>query len=114
MKNLAIPFLLVTALIICFNDATAQSGCTNPVSCNFDPLATVDDGSCIGANPDINCDHLINVMDYMHFMNCLNCPADPATASIEILKCDFDGNGSVGLSDLIILISHYGEVVFFY
>ncbi|MBX7051953.1 MAG: hypothetical protein K1X54_07945 [Flavobacteriales bacterium] len=113
MKNLIIPFLVFSSFLYCSHDAFAQTGCTDPISCNFDPLATVDDGSCIGAYPDINCDHLINVMDYMLFMNCLNCPADPATASIEILKCDFDGNGSVGLSDLIILISHYGDVVIF-
>lgn len=28
-------------------------GCTDPLSCNFDPLATIDDGSCMyGPNPD--------------------------------------------------------------
>lgn len=31
------------------------SGCTDPTACNFDPLATIDDGSCIAAASNDDC-----------------------------------------------------------
>ncbi len=42
MKNLI--FFLVC--LGSFNSLLSQSGCTNPIACNFQPLAIVDDGSC--------------------------------------------------------------------
>jgi hypothetical protein len=33
-------------------------GCTNPLACNYDPLADYEDGSCIYINPPYDCDGL--------------------------------------------------------
>jgi hypothetical protein len=32
---------------VCGGDGSSCSGCTAPTSCNFDPSATIDDGSCL-------------------------------------------------------------------
>ena len=36
--------------------ALAISGCTNPTATNYNPLATIDDGSCIGGLTPGCCD----------------------------------------------------------
>jgi hypothetical protein len=40
------PPTLYSSLQACQN-ATGVSGCTNPLATNYDPLATIDDGSCL-------------------------------------------------------------------
>lgn len=47
---------------------TAQFGCTDPLACNFDPTAIIDDGSCIyeACNQDIDGDGIPDEID--------NCP----------------------------------------
>jgi hypothetical protein len=83
-------------------------GCTIPVACNYDPAAT--SGDCT------LCD----------FSSCTGCTYEEAanfdpTASVDDGSCDFsgaisdcpadlDGNGSVGVSDLLIFIAAYGTV----
>ena len=39
------------------------SGCTDPAACNYDPLATIDDGSCISTTPT---SHVINAGMYYY------------------------------------------------
>ena len=34
---------------VMFSEQISTPGCTDPAACNYDPLATVDDGSCIYA-----------------------------------------------------------------
>jgi len=83
-------------------------GCTEPVACNYDETAYLSDctlcdfSSCSGCTYDI-------------------APNYDATASIDDGSCDFsnvttscpadlDGNGIVGVSDLLIFISEYGTI----
>lgn len=83
-------------------------GCTIPVACNYDPAATVGDCTL--------CD----------FSSCSGCTYDQASnydaaAVVDDGSCDFssvisscpadlDGNGSVGVSDLLIFIAAYGTI----
>jgi hypothetical protein len=61
-------------------DFSSCTGCTYEEAANFDPAASVDDGSC----------------DFSGAIS--DCPAD------------LDGNGSVGVSDLLIFIAAYGTI----
>jgi len=83
-------------------------GCTIAVACNYDPNATVGDCSL--------CD----------FSSCTGCTYEQAanydaTAAVDDGSCDFsgvisdcpadlDGNGFVGVSDLLIFIAAYGTI----
>jgi hypothetical protein len=83
-------------------------GCTIPVACNYDPAATIGDCTL--------CD----------FSACTGCTYEQAAnydaaAIVDDGSCDFsgaisdcpadlDGNGSVGVSDLLIFIAAYGTI----
>jgi hypothetical protein len=83
-------------------------GCTIPVACNYDPAATIGDCTL--------CD----------FSSCSGCTYEEAAnydsaAVVDDGSCDFsgvisdcpadlDGNGSIGVSDLLIFIAAYGTV----
>ena len=45
-KHLISSFSLLLSLSLFSFDSFAQSGCTDSNACNFDALATVDDGTC--------------------------------------------------------------------
>lgn len=108
------------------------AGCTDPMGCNYNPAATVDDGSCdfetcygctdVGA---CNFDLAVTVDDgSCEFESCAGCTDieacnyDPA-ATIEDGSCatdcnecpaDLDGDGFVSVSDVLIFLSDYGCV----
>ena len=44
MKNFLILLVLQTFLL---GEGFSQSGCTDPLASNYDPLAVVNDGSCL-------------------------------------------------------------------
>jgi hypothetical protein len=83
-------------------------GCTIPVACNYDPAATIGDCTL--------CD----------FSSCTGCTYEEAAnfdpnAAVDDGSCDFsgaisdcpadlDGNGFVGVSDLLIFIAAYGTI----
>lgn len=82
-------------------------GCTEPVACNYDPTAGISDCTLC------------------EYTSCLGCTYETATnynpaAIIDDGSCviegggscpwDFDGNGIVGVSDLIEFIGHYGDI----
>ena len=81
---------------------TSCEGCTTPSACNFDFTSTIDDGSC----------------EYLTCLGCTNidaCNYDPS-ATIEDDSCDFncaecpgdlDGDGSIGVSDILLLLSDF-------
>ena len=83
-------------------------GCTEPVACNYDPTATISDctlcdfSSCSGCTyaeaTNFNPDAVIDDNSCEFPESTSDCPSD------------FDGNGSTGVSDLIIFIEHYGEL----
>jgi hypothetical protein len=71
------------------NEPPAIPGCTYAEACNFSPEATTDDGTCIFAEPLFDCN------------------GDPLTAS----TCDedVDGDGMVGVNDLLLLLAQFGD-----
>ncbi|MFN0031910.1 MAG: MopE-related protein [Flavobacteriales bacterium] len=60
-----VRFLLWSLLLLGFgliyNEAVAYPGCTNPLAVNYDPLATIDDGTCCFNTAYITCDLLPNL-----------------------------------------------------
>jgi len=76
-------------------------GCTYSDASNYNDEATIDDGSCIYEEFDLE-----EVYDsgYTDGVESVICP--------EISNCpsDLDGNGDVGMSDLLIFLSSFGDV----
>ena len=81
----------------------ATPGCMDSTACNYDPDATVDDGSC-------------------EFMSCAGCTDDTAcnydaTATLDDGSCeyascgcpgDLDGDGQVSVADVLLFLSDFG------
>lgn len=89
-------------------EALEGDGCTNPSYLEFDPYATVDDGSCV------------TLVVY-------GCPYEAATnynplANVDNLTCEFDGtgnntcpsdlngDGSVTTADLLVFLVSFGDL----
>lgn len=82
--------------------------CTDPSACNFNPAATVDDGSCEYAScagdceGDLNGDGSVTVADLLAVLADFGCT--------EACSSDIDGDGSVTVSDLLTLLAVFGEI----
>ena len=82
--------------------------CTDPAACNFNPAATVDDGSCEyvscagDCEGDLNGDGSITVADLLAVLADFGCT--------EACSSDIDGDGSVTVSDLLTLLAVFGEI----
>jgi hypothetical protein len=72
-----------TSIDFTFSFIGAISGCTDPLACNYYPLATVDDSSCI-YYPDPNCSGPDLEFDSLAFMQNLGLTTHPASS------CDVD------------------------
>jgi hypothetical protein len=82
-------------------DVDENFGCTYPDALNFDEEATVDDGSCISEECDLE---EIFAEGFAEGVESVICP--------ETSSCpaDLDGNGEVGASDLLMFLSSFGIV----
>ena len=82
--------------------------CTDPTACNFNPAATVDDGSCeydsCGNNcvGDLDGDGSVTVGDLLELLANFGC--------VEACESDIDGDGSVSVSDLLALLAVFGTL----
>jgi hypothetical protein len=80
------------------------SGCTNPNAINYDPTASVDDGSCIiDCSADLNGDNSITVADLLLVLSEFGC----------IENCDatdVNGDGVTTVADLLELLSVFGTI----
>ena len=87
---------------ICGGDGTACLGCTNPSATNYDPTATVDDGTCLAPEclGDLNIDGLITVADILVMLGDFGCN--------ELCVADVNNDDSVGSSDLLIMLTVFG------
>jgi len=84
----------------------AQPGCTNPLACNFDPLAAANDGTCVlagcGTCPaDLDGSGIVNVGDLLLFLGGFPCTGD--------CPGDLDGDGTTAVPDLLLFLSAFGE-----
>lgn len=87
---------------ICGGDGTTCLGCTNPSATNYDPTATVDDGTCLAPEclGDLNFDGLITVADILVMLGDFGCN--------ELCVADVNNDDSVGSSDLLIMLTVFG------
>ena len=75
MKSFKIIFHLITAVFLttiiigCEKDEPAITGCTDKYSLNYNPRATLNDGSCIENNP-VSMDFAVNLSDSACLKNC--------------------------------------------
>ena len=87
---------------ICGGDGTTCLGGTNPSATNYDPTATVDDGTCLAPEclGDLNIDGLITVADILVMLGDFGCN--------ELCVADVNNDDSVGSSDLLIMLTVFG------
>ena len=67
-------------------DGSEVYGCTQPLACNYDPAANIDDGSCIGF-PDFYCDCESTIPDAD---NDGVCDVDEVDGCQDVQACNFD------------------------
>jgi hypothetical protein len=125
LKNAGDQELARSSMRVLVGDAV--EGCTNAEACNYNPEANLDDASCVFANPNEdclgNCIHDFNnngVCDEEEVYGCTYSEAinfDPA-ATADDGSCvqggdscegDFDGDNAVGVSDLLVFLTLYGN-----
>jgi Glucose / Sorbosone dehydrogenase len=106
-------------------------GCTNPLAINYDPSATLEDGSCIigtvGCMEPFACnyDPFAEYSDcsLCDFTSCLGC-TEPCASNFDpsaiiddgscepctpgTCQADFNGDGLVGISDLLFFVGQFG------
>jgi hypothetical protein len=79
-------------------------GCTDPDAINYDPMASLDDGSCVlDCSADLNGDSSITVADLLLVLSDFGC----------IENCDstdVNGDGLTTVADLLELLSVFGTI----
>ncbi|MDA0881690.1 MAG: hypothetical protein O2984_00115 [Bacteroidetes bacterium] len=83
---------------------SAVPGCVNSEACNFDPLATEDDGSCIEPVADCQACNASNTG-----LVIIDSDGD-GICDADDTECigDFDNSGIIGLSDLLLFLPEFG------
>jgi hypothetical protein len=106
-KTLLLFMLTLGLLMPCV--CISQSGCTSMQSCNYDPAAIVDDGSCYGSS-DLDCNFRTDVLDYLLFMQHYGCAVSVNDVPTAAVRCDLNSSGNINIEDLILLISELGDI----
>jgi hypothetical protein len=79
-------------------------GCTNPNAINYDPNASLDDGSCVlDCSADLNGDNSITVADLLLVLSDFGCIANCDST-------DVNGDGITTVADLLELLSVFGTI----
>ena len=90
--------------VVCFNQAEACPGCTNPMDVAYNPWATSDQG-CLG--------YVVEGCTYSDAVNfTAGANVDNGTCEFEASNnCpnDVDGDGSVAMGDLLAMLAAWGE-----
>ena len=86
---------------VCDGDGTSCAGCTDPGALNYDPTASLDDGSCeyplcVG---DLTGDLLVSVSDILVILGDFGC--------LENCLSDLTGDDSVSVEDLLALLANF-------
>jgi len=79
-------------------------GCTDPEATNYNPAATLDDGSCVFPAPcpgDFDGNGIIAVNDVLIALGNFGCAVD--------CTADLDGDGVVGVTDILNMLSQFGQ-----
>jgi len=78
-------------------------GCTDPVALNFDPNATIDDGSCeYGLPGDINQDTILNVLDIVSQVGFIMGTLEPNP--YQFWAGDLNGDEILNVLDVVLLV----------
>ena len=90
--------------VVCFGECEACSGCTDPLSVEFDPFAGSDDGSCV--TPIVfGCTYLdaenYNPAATTDDTSCTFSPSNPCPA-------DLNSDGLVNAGDLLAFLGEFG------
>ena len=79
---------------VCGGDNSSCSGCTHENATNYDSTATIEDGSC-----------MYNQEAYDLGVASVECPEEDESGCAT----DFDGDGEVATSDLLVFLSTFGD-----
>jgi hypothetical protein len=91
--------------VVCFASCTACSGCTDPLSAEYNPFAVSDDGSCL--TPIVSGCTYPGAENYNQSAN-----EDDGSCTFNIVNtcpADLNEDGIVGLADLLGFIAAYGS-----
>jgi hypothetical protein len=82
-------------------------GCTNASALNYNPLATLDNGSCLFEAPILGCTYSIA----SNFMASATSDDGSCLFNNNVNSCpeDLDGDLIVGVSDLLLFIAAFGN-----
>jgi hypothetical protein len=91
--------------VVCFGSCSACAGCTDPLSVEYNPYAGSDDGSC--QTPLVQGCTYEGAENYNPAAN-----DDDGSCTFDLANpcpSDLNGDGFVGLSDLLNFIADYGS-----
>jgi len=88
--------------IISGDELISIQGCLDPLAVNYDPTATISDGSCeyTICSGDYNNDGVISVSDLLELLSTFGCTSNCVT--------DLNGDDMVSVGDLLDLLTVYG------
>ena len=90
-----------------WNASCELLGCTYEQACNYLVSANVDDGSCEWTSCTVHGCTYANADNFSSLAT-----LDDGTCTFEGTSCDtdFDNDGAVATSDLLIFLADYGEI----
>jgi hypothetical protein len=80
-------------------------GCTDATACNYEAIATVDNGTCIPAPcgdcvGDLNGDGFVSIADVLIILSDFGCASE--------CSGDLNGDGSTNINDMLLMLSVFG------
>lgn len=98
---------MLTYEIVSDGDCWSWGGCVDPEACNFNALATYDDGSCVVPPcffwPDLDGDGFVSIEDLLDLLGNLGCTAPPDCEG------DLNQDGIVNIFDLLEILGWFGQ-----
>jgi len=87
-------------------------GCTDTTACNYDPLATEEDNSCIEDPVGFDCNGVLTPNEFCGSGTVWNAESGECEVITLGPACYFDtnANGSVDSADLLTLLAAYGLI----